>query len=168
VEVPAFIGLGSNLGERLANLQAAVDLLDESPLVRVARSSRVYETAPVGGPRQPDYLNAVLEVRTELDPGALLRTCHQVEAALGRVREERWGPRTIDLDILGYDRAEVQEPDLTIPHPRMHERAFVLMPLLELTADPLLPGGRSVASLRLPPNALTEVRPFAPPLRVTP
>jgi 2-amino-4-hydroxy-6-hydroxymethyldihydropteridine diphosphokinase len=125
----------------------------------------VYETDPVGPP-QPNYLNAVAEIRTELGPCELLDACRDVEAELGRVRELRWGPRTIDVDVLAYDRREVDEPELTVPHPRMHERAFVLVPLLELDADPMLPGGRRVATLPLGAGATLGVRPFAPPLEV--
>jgi len=161
----AFVGLGSNLGERLENLQGAVTRLGEGGDARVVRSSRVYETDPVGGPEQPDYLNAVIEVETSLEPRALLERCLQVEWAMGRVRDERWGPRVIDLDVLTYDDLEVDEPGLSIPHPRMHERGFVLVPLLELTADPMLSGGRRVQDLRLSADTFGGVRLFAPPLR---
>ena len=166
MDVTAYLGLGSNLGERLDNLQRAVDLLAAPPGIRVARSSRVYETEPVGGPEQPDYLNAVIEVRTDLEPRGLLGVCLDVEATMGRVRSVRWGPRSIDIDVLTYGDETVDEPGLVVPHPRMHERGFVLMPLGELCADPPLPGGRSLASLRLGPDAVFGVRPFAPPLRV--
>jgi 2-amino-4-hydroxy-6-hydroxymethyldihydropteridine diphosphokinase len=159
----AYLALGSNLGDRLANLRRAVALLGERE-VRVVRSSRVYETEPVGGPAQPEYLNAVVEVETELPPGDLLRTCLEVEKALGRVRAERWGPRVLDVDVLTYGRDRIDQPDLVVPHPRMHERAFVLMPLLELDADPPLPGGRKVAELRLDPGVLGGVRPVEAPL----
>jgi 2-amino-4-hydroxy-6-hydroxymethyldihydropteridine diphosphokinase len=167
--VRALIGLGANVGARLGNLQGAVDLLGATEGVRVQRSSRVYETDPVGGPPQPDYLNAVIEVETDLDAAALLRACQRVEERMGRTRSERWGPRTIDLDLLTYGREEVllDSPPLVVPHPRMHERAFVLVPLLELDADPMLPGGRRIGTMRLGPEALSVVRPFAPPLRVT-
>ena len=161
--VSAYLGLGANLGDRLASLRRAVELLDGSPGVEVVRSSRVYETDPVGPP-QPAYLNAVVEVATELDPRGLLSACGAVEDELGRVREERWGARTIDVDVLTYDEMTVDDPDLAIPHPRMHERGFVLVPLRELDADPMLPGGRSLASLRLPPGQILGVRAFAPPL----
>ena len=157
-----YLGLGSNLGDRLSNMTRAVEELERRG-VRVVRSSRVYETDPVGGPPQPDYLNAVVEVETELEPGELLRVCLEVESELGRVRGERWGPRSIDIDVLTYGDREIDEPDLTIPHPRMHERAFVLVPLLELDADPPLPGGRRISALKLGPDALTGVRPHAPP-----
>jgi 2-amino-4-hydroxy-6-hydroxymethyldihydropteridine diphosphokinase len=162
----AYLALGSNLGDRLATLQRAVDLLDALPGVEVRRSSRVYETEPVGPP-QPAYLNAVVEVRTDLGPRELLEACLAVEAELGRVRAERWGPRTLDVDVLTYEDRTVDEPDLVVPHPRMHERAFVLVPLLELDPDPRLPGGRRVRDLGSPPDAGIGVRPFAPPLRVS-
>ena len=164
----ALIGLGANVGDRLANLQRAVDLLGATESTRVLRSSRVYETDPVGGPPQPDYLNAVIEVETDLDAATLLRTCQLVEEQMGRARTERWGPRTIDLDLLTFGREEVRldAPPLVVPHPRMHERAFVLVPLLELEADPMLPGGGRIETTRLGPDALSGVRPFAPPLRV--
>jgi 2-amino-4-hydroxy-6-hydroxymethyldihydropteridine diphosphokinase len=165
--VTAYLGLGSNLGGRLDNLQRAVDLLVLQPGLRVVRSSRVYETEPVGGPEQPEFLNGVIEVDVELPPRELLAACARVEDALGRVREERWGPRTIDVDVLTYGSEVVDEPDLVIPHPRMHERAFVLVPLTELCADPPLPSGRRLAELRLGPAAVLGVRPFAPPLRVS-
>ncbi len=161
--VRAFLGLGSNLGDRLGALRAAVDLLAAVPGVRVVRSSRVYETEPVGPP-QPDYLNAVLEVETVLSPRELLDACLGVERRLGRVRGKRWGPRTIDVDVLTFGDLEVDEPGLQVPHPRMHERGFVLAPLLELAADPPLPGGRRVATLRPPPGSLRGIRPFGPPL----
>jgi 2-amino-4-hydroxy-6-hydroxymethyldihydropteridine diphosphokinase len=162
--VIAYVGLGSNLGERLANLQRAVDLLAQTNEMAVLRSSRVYETDPVGPP-QPDYLNAVIEVATALPPHALLGACLRVEDEMGRVRAERWGPRVIDLDLLTYGRESIEEPGLTVPHPRMHQRLFVLAPLLELEADPPLPGGRTIPSLRLGPAALSGVRPVAPGLQ---
>jgi 2-amino-4-hydroxy-6-hydroxymethyldihydropteridine diphosphokinase len=166
VAVSAYLGLGSNLGDRLGTLRRAVELLGERPGVEVVRSSRVYETEPVGPP-QPAYLNAVVEVATDLEPRELLAACGDVEQALGRVRAERWGPRTIDIDVLTYDEVTVDDADLTIPHPRMHERGFVLVPLRELDADPMLPGGRSLGSLRLGPGAILGVRAFAPPLTGT-
>jgi 2-amino-4-hydroxy-6-hydroxymethyldihydropteridine diphosphokinase len=159
-----YLGLGSNLGDRLANLLAAVDGLRRRG-IRVVRSSRVYETEPVG-PDQPDFLNAVIEVDTDLGARELLATCLDVEAALGRERAERWGPRVIDLDVLTFGRETIDEPGLLVPHPRMHERGFVLIPLLELDADPPLPDGRRIADLRLGPEATAGVRPYAPPLVV--
>jgi 2-amino-4-hydroxy-6-hydroxymethyldihydropteridine diphosphokinase len=159
----AFIGLGSNLGDRLGNLRRAVELLDQRG-IHLIRSSRVYETDPVGGPPQNDFLNAVVEVETQLSARELLEACLDAERAVGRTRSERWGPRTLDLDVLSYDEEVIDDPDLQVPHPRMHERGFVLVPLLELNADPLLPGGRRVASLRLDAFTLGGVRPYAEPL----
>jgi 2-amino-4-hydroxy-6-hydroxymethyldihydropteridine diphosphokinase len=161
----AYLALGSNLGDRLETLQRAVDLLGNVEAIHVVRSSRVFETAPVGPP-QPDYLNVVIEIETSLPPRDLLEACQGVERALGRERRERWGARTIDVDVLTYDAIELDERNLRIPHPRMHERAFVLVPLGELVADPPLPGGRHLADVRLPPGDVLGVRPFGPPLRV--
>lgn len=159
----AYLGLGSNLGDRLANLQRAVDLLGDQPGIRVDGSSGVWETDPVGGPSQPDYLNAVVAVSTELSPWELLSACGRVEDALGRVREIRWGPRTIDVDVLLLDAVEMDDPSLTVPHPRMTERAFVLLPLLELEPDVALPDGTPLATFldRLDPGG---ARPAGPPL----
>ena len=161
----AYLALGSNLGDRLENLREAVRLLDETEGIDVVRSSRIYETDPVGPP-QPAYLNAVIEVDTSGSPRELLEAGLAVEVALGRVRGERWGPRTIDVDVLTYDELTVDEPDLQIPHPRMHERGFVLVPLGELETDPMLPGDRTLSNLRIPPDELLGVRRFAPPLPV--
>jgi 2-amino-4-hydroxy-6-hydroxymethyldihydropteridine diphosphokinase len=161
--VTATLGLGSNLGDRLGNLRRAVDLLQRTPSIRVVRSSRVYETEPVGPP-QPDFLNAVVQIETTVEPRALLEACRTVEDGMGRVRTERWGARVIDVDILTYGREVIDEPGLVIPHPRMHERAFVMVPLLEVEADPVLPGGRTVHDIRLGSEQLAGVRPFAPPL----
>jgi 2-amino-4-hydroxy-6-hydroxymethyldihydropteridine diphosphokinase len=162
VATTAYLGLGSNLGDRLGNLQAAVDGLERAVGVRVVASSRVWETAPVGPP-QPDYLNAVLRVETELSPVDLLAACRGVEEDLGRIRRERWAARTIDVDVLLFDARTVDEPDLVVPHPRLIERAFVVLPLLELDPDPVLPDGRRVRDVRLETDGAT---PFAPPLVV--
>jgi len=164
----AFLGLGSNVGRRLEYLQDAVRLLAAAAGIEVIRSSRVYETEPVGGPAQPDFLNAVIEIETSLSPRELLAVCQHVEQSLHRVRQVRWGPRTIDVDILTFGEETVDEPDLQVPHPRMHERGFVLAPLLELDPDPTLPGGRHLSELRLCPDVLSAARPFAPPLDVGP
>lgn len=125
----AYLALGSNLGDRLALLQGAVDGLDATDGITVVGVSRVYETAPVGGPDQGDYLNAVVAVETSLDAPALLGVAQRLEGAAGRVRRERWGPRTLDVDVLVVGSERVDEPDLVVPHPRMHERGFVLAPL---------------------------------------
>jgi 2-amino-4-hydroxy-6-hydroxymethyldihydropteridine diphosphokinase len=163
VAVTAFLGLGSNLGDRLGNLQAAADALDQEPGIRVVASSRVWETAPVGGPPQPDYLNAVLRVETDGTARELLHAAHRVEAALGRVRAERWGARTIDVDVLLFGQERIDEPDLVVPHPRLTRRAFVVVPLLELDADPPMPDGGSLTARRLDTDGIA---PVAPPLEV--
>ncbi len=162
----AYLGLGSNLGDRLGNLQRAVELLAAQPGLRVERSSRVYETDPVGGPPQTEYLNAVIEVQTSLSPRELLAASMDVEQRMGRVRDERWGPRVIDIDVLTYDDEEIDEPDLVIPHPRMHERGFVLVPLMDLDPDPMVPGRGRISGRRLGPDAVLGIGPFAPPLVV--
>jgi 2-amino-4-hydroxy-6-hydroxymethyldihydropteridine diphosphokinase len=155
------LGLGANLGDRLATLQRAVDLLAEQG-VRAIASSRVWETEPVGGPAgQPPYLNAVVRAETDLDPRSVLAAGNRVETELGRTREVRWGPRTIDIDILLYDRLEQFDPELTIPHPRMRERAFVLLPLLEIDPEPVLPDGSRILDLTVDPDG---ARPVEPPL----
>jgi 2-amino-4-hydroxy-6-hydroxymethyldihydropteridine diphosphokinase len=128
----AYLGLGSNVGDRLAHLQGAVDGLGATPGVDVVAVSPVYETAPVGGPPQDDYLNAVVAVESDLDARALLRVAQDLEARAGRVRAERWGPRTLDVDVLLVGDVAVDEEDLVVPHPRMRERAFVLAPLADL------------------------------------
>lgn len=130
----AFLGMGSNLGDRRAHLSDAVSTLGDM----VVAVSDVYETAPVGGPRQSHFLNIVVEVDSDLAPHDLLRVCWRLEAAAGRVRETRWGPRTLDVDVLWIDGVTMDDDDLTIPHPRMWERRFVLAPLSELAPE-LLP-----------------------------
>ncbi len=157
----ATLGLGANLGDRLRSLQSAVDLLAAEG-VRAVASSRVWETDPVGGPPdQPPYLNAVIRTETEAGPHEVLAACNHVEAELGRTREVRWGPRTIDIDVLLYDELIVSEPALTIPHPRMTERSFVVLPLLELDPDPILADGTRILDLAVDGDG---ARPYAPPL----
>ncbi len=162
----ALLGLGSNLGDRLGTLQRAVDLLAAEHGLSPSRCSRVWETDPVGGPPQPDFLNVVLRVEVDLTPHELLAACQRVEAALGRVRDVRWGPRTIDIDMLLFDELSIDDDDLTVPHPRMHERAFVLMPLLDVDPEAAFPDGRRLIDVPLGPDAAGGVRPFAPPLRL--
>lgn len=145
----AVIALGSNLGDRLDLLQSAVDALADTPGTKVKAVSRVYETEPWGVEpgSQPSYCNAVALVRTTLPPGSLLERGHAIEEALERVREERWGPRTIDVDIVAYQGVVSADPELTLPHPRAHQRAFVLVPWLELDPAAELPGQGPVAQL---------------------
>ncbi len=127
----ALLGLGSNLGDRRRNLLDALDLL-HSREVRVHALSGCYRSDPVGNPDQPMFLNAVCRVATALPPRSLLERCLEVERRMGRVRRKRWEPRIIDLDLLYFDQFSIREPDLKIPHPRLHERRFVLVPLAEL------------------------------------
>jgi 2-amino-4-hydroxy-6-hydroxymethyldihydropteridine diphosphokinase len=140
----AFIGLGSNLGDRRAHLTAAVEGLRAGG--DVVAVSPLYETAPVGGPAgQGPYLNVVVELSTDDTPRRLLERCRALEEAAGRVRAERWGPRTLDADVLLVVGAEVDEPDLTVPHPRLWERRFVVQPLADLAPD-LVPSSRLAAA----------------------
>lgn len=159
VAVRAAIGLGSNLGDRAGNLERAVDRMSDLGTVR--RVSTVYQTAPVGGPDQPNYYNAVALVETDLGARSLLDGLLEIEAAQGRVRTERWGPRLIDLDLLLYGEAVVDEPGLTVPHPRLAERRFVLEPLLEVWPDAALPDGTPLRPM-LDEVGDQKVQPVAP------
>jgi 2-amino-4-hydroxy-6-hydroxymethyldihydropteridine diphosphokinase len=136
--VRAFVGLGSNLGDRWSHLRRAVDQLRAGSRAPVTAVSRVYETEPVGGPEgQGPYLNVVVELALSpgTDPYRLLEECRRLEAAAGRVRSARWGPRTLDADVLWIDGVALQEPELTVPHPRWRDRRFVVAPLGELAPD---------------------------------
>ena len=144
----AFVGLGSNLGDREGTIARAVELLSAAAGVELVAVSRLRETEPWGPVEQPAYLNGAIELETELPPHALLDVLLAVEQALGRDRTgERWGPRTIDLDLLLYDEVELDEPGLTVPHPRLHERRFALEPLAELAPDAVVPGRGRVSEL---------------------
>jgi len=144
---PAVLAVGSNLGDRLGTLQECVNAIGRLPDTDVLAISPVYQTAPVGGPPQPDYLNAVLAVATGLGPGDLLAALHGIEASFGRVRKERFGPRTLDIDIISYCGEVSDDPALTLPHPRAHERAFVLAPWHDIEPDAELAGHGPVAAL---------------------
>ena len=144
----AFIGMGTNLGRRERNLWKALDEMDELPLTAVAGVSSFHETAAVGPP-QPDFLNAAAELSTWLEPLDLLGELLAIEDRLGRVRTERWGPRLIDLDVLLYDDLILDLPDLKVPHPLLHERFFVLAPLVEIAPGVMHPRlKKTVAELR--------------------
>ena len=143
----AALALGSNQGNRLVTLQGAVDALAETEDVDVAAVSGVFETDPVGGSQQPDFLNAVVVVVTLLSARELLERAHEIEEQYGRVRAERWGPRTLDVDLVVLGAEVVDEPDLVVPHPRAAERAFVLLPWLDADPDATLPGHGRVADL---------------------
>jgi len=134
------LALGSNIGDSAALLQGALDGLSRIDGLELDAVSGAYETDPVGGPEQRAYLNAVALGRTSLDDRGLLAACQQVEADGRRTREVRWGPRTIDIDVIAIADETSDDPDLTIPHPRAHERAFVLMPWLEIDPDATIPG----------------------------
>ena len=132
----AFLGLGSNEGDRFENISKAVQGLNDTSVIRVTNIAPIIETEPVGGPPQGAFLNTVVEIETALSPRQLLFVLQAIERQLGRVpSKERWAPRPIDLDLLLYNDLVVNEPDLVIPHPRMHERAFVLMPLEQLAPE---------------------------------
>lgn len=133
----AYIALGTNLGNLEQNLNRAVAALGRVPGVRVTARSKRYKTAPVGYAAQPDFLNAVVRVETTCTPEALLGACLGIEAAMGRVRTLKNGPRVVDLDLLLYDRETRSTPELTLPHPRMLERTFVLQPLCDVCKDPV-------------------------------
>ena len=139
---PAYLGIGSNLGDRITHLQGAVDGLQATPGITVVAVSAVYETAPVGGPPQPDCFNAVVALDTGLSARDLLGVAQRLERDAHRVRGERWGPRTLDVDVLLVGAEEHHDPDLDVPHPRLAERGFVLAPLADLgvlAARPDLP-----------------------------
>lgn len=141
----AALALGANIGDRAGALQAAVDALDGA--TRVMAVSAIFETTPVGGPPQPDFYNAVVVVDTELAAIELLELAHRIEQAAGRVRLEHWGPRTLDVDVLVYGDLRSDDPVLTVPHPRAHERAFVLLPWLDADPDARIGGLGAVADL---------------------
>ncbi|MFD0316493.1 2-amino-4-hydroxy-6-hydroxymethyldihydropteridine diphosphokinase [Streptomyces flavalbus] len=145
----AVVSLGSNLGNRLENLQGAVDALEDTPGLRIKAVSPVYETEPWGVEpgSQPSYFNAVVVLKTTLPPSSLLERAHAVEEAFHRVRDEHWGPRTLDVDIVAYADVVSDDPQLTLPHPRAHERAFVLAPWHDVDPDAQLPGRGPVADL---------------------
>ena len=134
-----YIGLGSNLGDKAATLRAAMKALEQHPAISAVQTSSFYETSPLGGSEQPEYLNAVVRLQTSLTPRALLAVLHDIEAGLGRVRVERWQPRTIDLDLLLYGDEVIETPELSVPHPQMHLRSFVLRGLCELDENAVHP-----------------------------
>ena len=143
----AFLGIGSNLGDREANLGQAIELLSAEDGIEVVAVSEIRETDPVGPVEQGPFLNGAVKVDTSLGPRELLDRLLSVENRLGRVRSERWGPRTIDLDLLLYGGERVDEPGLTVPHPRLHERRFALEPLLDLDPALEIPGLGPISTL---------------------
>lgn len=145
----AFVGLGANLGEAAQTVREALQALDALPASRLLRASRLYRTRAWGVEAQPDFINAVAMVQTALSPRELLDALLALERAHGRDRaqETRWGPRTLDLDLLVHGDAQIDEPGLRLPHPHLHERAFVLLPLAEIAPDAVVPGAGRVREL---------------------
>mgnify|MGYP001150912003 CR=1 FL=1 len=162
--VIAYLGLGANLGDPVRQLSEALERLNAAEEVEVTRVSAFYRNPPLGPPDQPWYVNAAARVRTRLGPEELLRLLQQVEAALGRVRGEHWGPRRLDLDLLLYNGEVIFAPNLVVPHPEMHRRGFVLVPLAEIAPQawhPVL--GKSAGDLlaELNPADRAAVQPLA-------
>jgi 2-amino-4-hydroxy-6-hydroxymethyldihydropteridine diphosphokinase len=157
--VTAFLGLGANVGDALETLTSAVYALADTDGVAVEDVSGIYETAPWGGVDQPPFLNAVVRIVTALPPHELLEECQLTEAAFGRDRdrEVRWGPRPLDIDVLLYGDEVLDTPELTIPHPRLAERAFVLVPLLEVFPGGELPDGRRLTRLLLDLGPIEDI-----------
>ncbi|MCL6447035.1 MAG: 2-amino-4-hydroxy-6-hydroxymethyldihydropteridine diphosphokinase [Armatimonadetes bacterium] len=145
--VRCFLGLGANLGDKEANLKTAISFLEREKNIRVRRVAPFYRTAPWGYTDQDWFINTVVEIETSLSPQQLLSVLLAIEEKMGRVREVRWGPRVIDLDLLLYGNAMLYEPNLIVPHPRMAARAFVLAPLADLDPDLVIPGQGRVADL---------------------
>ena len=145
----SYIAVGANLGDREANIRSAIDALNHLPGTRVTRASRLIENPAIGGPQDsPDFLNGAIEIETNLDPHTLLKHLLTIELNLGRTRREKWEPRLIDLDLLLYGDQIISSKDLTLPHPLMHTRRFVLEPLAELVPDLLHPiFGKSITEL---------------------
>lgn len=145
-----FLSLGSNLGDKKNNLEQALALLENKPmlenksLIKIKRISGYYETEPWGGVEQDSFFNLVAEIESDMDPWELLKYCQEVEKVMGRERLIHWGPRIIDIDILSYNNRVLHTAELTIPHPFMEEREFVLAPLRELEPDYILPSGKSI------------------------
>jgi 2-amino-4-hydroxy-6-hydroxymethyldihydropteridine diphosphokinase len=144
--VVAYIGLGANEGDPRGQLEEAMSLLATAEEIELVKASSLYLNPPLGPPGQPWYVNAVIQVRTRLTPEELLRVLHRVEQDLGRVRRERWGPRRIDLDLLLYNGVILSGPDLCLPHPEMHRRSFVLVPLAEIAPQAWHPALGKTAS----------------------
>jgi 2-amino-4-hydroxy-6-hydroxymethyldihydropteridine diphosphokinase len=142
-----FLGLGSNMGDRETNIISATAALAHCPGINIIRLSSLYETIPVGYRDQADFLNAVVEISTSLSPAELLEACLGVERDMGRIRTLHWGPRIIDIDLLLYDDVELATDNLVLPHPRMHERGFVLVPLAEISPAVVVSQGMTAMQL---------------------
>ena len=151
--VEAYLGLGSNIGDREQQLKEAIERLRHEEGIQVQRVSSVYETKPVGYVEQPDFLNLCVQVQTTLAPEILLERCLNIEQALHRVRKERWGPRTMDIDVLLYGDSIIETERLTVPHPRMTERAFVMIPLNEIASQVIEPRSQQAIQSLVQPDA---------------
>ncbi|WP_416885250.1 2-amino-4-hydroxy-6-hydroxymethyldihydropteridine diphosphokinase [Marinospirillum sp.] len=158
----AWIGLGSNLDDPIKHVTQALDQLHQLDQTHLVKASQLWQSQPVGPQDQPDFINAVALIETQLAPLALLHQLQALEQAHRRVRERHWGPRTLDLDLLAYEQQVMASTELTLPHPRLYERAFVLKPWAELEADCILPPGQSIQFWldQLPQAALNEVLPL--------
>ena len=157
--VPAYIGVGSNLGEPRARVLAAFDALAALPHTKLLARSRLYRTRPFGPVKQGDFINAVAKLDTRLSARELLADLRRIESAAGRIRDERWGPRTLDLDLLLYGDEQIDSPELTVPHPGIAERGFVLAPLMDVAPELEVPGAGRVAALlkALPADGIAEI-----------
>jgi 2-amino-4-hydroxy-6-hydroxymethyldihydropteridine diphosphokinase len=157
----AYLGLGSNLGDRVLNLREALRLLVVKAGINIVKTSAVYETKPVGVTDQPDFLNMVVLVATYLSPRTLLARCQTIESELGRVRREHWGPRTLDIDLLWFDELVCSDSELVLPHPRVKERGFVLVPLAEIAPGLLLDEERAdILAARVGSEGLKRLGPL--------
>ena len=161
--IVCYLGLGSNLGDRAAQLAEALRRLDRHPQLQVLKASSVYETDPVGPQDQPDFLNLVAQLAVHCTPEELLQMVQRVEQQMGRVRQRRWGQRNIDIDILLFGDQTIDTPELQVPHPALKERQFVLVPLAEITPDLILPDGRRAVQAAHADDP--TVRRIKPPVR---
>ena len=157
----AYVALGANLDDPITQIRRAMQALNDLPGCRLARQSSLYRTAPIGVAGQPDYINAVCQLETTLEPLPLLDALLGIETRFGRRRDYRFAPRTLDLDLLLFDDQVIDSPQLTLPHPRMHLRAFVVAPLVEIAPDCRIPG-RGKASAWLPATRTQRIEKVAP------
>jgi len=157
--VKAYLGLGSNIGNRKLQLNEAIKILHAYQGIQVTQVSHIYETEPVGYTNQPKFLNLCIEIETELNPQSLLKCCLATEQQLHRKREIRWGPRTLDVDILLFDDQIIEQDNLSVPHPRMKERSFVLIPLNDIATNQIEPiSNKSIGQLVVTDNSVKKYK----------